>query len=80
MPDVRSRLTKCFQIVFPDLPVSEIPNARQETVPAWDSVAAITLLNVIEDEFQIEMDLEIAADLYSYERICEYLAPVVNAA
>ena len=80
MDEVQSRLTKCFETVFPDLPESEIPNARQDTVAGWDSVAGITLLNVIEEEFQIEMDLELAAELDSYERICEHLKQTVSAA
>lgn len=80
MDEVQSRVTKCFQIVFPDLPVSEIPKANQESVAGWDSVAGITLLNVMEEEFQIEIDLELAAELDSYEHICEYLASVVSAA
>ncbi len=80
MDEVQNRLTKCFQIVFPDLPPSEISNARQESVAAWDSVASITLLNVIEEEFQIEIDLELVAELDSYERVRQYLTPVVNAA
>lgn len=80
MDEVQNRLTKCFQIVFPDLPPSEIPKARQESVAAWDSVASITLLNVIEEEFQIEIDLELVAELDSYERVRQYLTPVVNAA
>lgn len=80
MDEVQNRLTKCFQIVFPDLPASEVPKARQESVPAWDSVAGITLLNVIEEEFEIEIDLELAAELDSYERVREYVTPIVNAA
>jgi acyl carrier protein len=57
MDDVSTRLIKCFETVFPDMAESEITIATQDTVGAWDSVAAITLLNVIEDEFQITMDL-----------------------
>jgi acyl carrier protein len=79
MDEIHNRLTKCFQIVFPELPDSSIATASQSSVPEWDSVAAITLLNVIEDEFQITMDLEMAADLDSFERIEEYLQGKVSA-
>jgi acyl carrier protein len=58
----------------------QIPNASQSSVAAWDSIAAITLLNVIEDEFQISMDLELAGDLDSFSKIYEYLkTTAVNA-
>lgn len=79
MDEIQKRLIKCFQIVFPDLPDAEIPAASQSSVPEWDSVAAITLLNVIEDEFQITMDLEMAADLDSFRRIEEFLQDQLSA-
>jgi acyl carrier protein len=79
MDDVSTRLIKCFETVFPDMAESEITIATQDTVGAWDSVAAITLLNVIEDEFQITMDLDMAAELDSFQKIQNHLAASVNA-
>ncbi len=80
MDETRTRLIKCFETVFPDMPEAEIPNASQGSVAAWDSIAAITLLNVIEDEFQIALDLELAGELDSFSKIYEYLkTTTVNA-
>ena len=80
MDDIKTRLIKCFEAVFPDMPEGEIPSATQSTVPAWDSIAAITLLNVMEDEFQITMDLELVGDLDSFASVYEYLKKTtVNA-
>lgn len=73
MDTIQSRLTGCFATVFPSMAPEEIPAATQATVEAWDSIAAITLVNVIEEEFGIQMDLEALADLDSFERIREYL-------
>lgn len=73
MPTTKDRLLKCFEIVFPRLERSEIPEASQAKVPAWDSIAAITLVNVIEDEFEFTMDLEALPDLNSFERILAYI-------
>ena len=77
MDEIKARLTKCFETVFPDLPADQIPQATQNSVPNWDSIAAITLLNVIEDEFQITMDLELAGELDSFPKIYEYLKTTV---
>jgi acyl carrier protein len=63
----------CFQAVFPDLPAAEIPVGTQASVASWDSVAAITLVNVIEDEFGIQVDFDLLAELDSFDRIHEYL-------
>jgi len=74
MDNLRDRLVRCFETVFPDMPESEIATASQQTLSNWDSVAAITLANVIEDEFAFQLDFEDLADLDSFERIQAYLA------
>ena len=80
MDETRARLIKCFETVFPDMPAEEIPNATQSSVAGWDSIAAITLINVIEEEFQITLDLEMAGELDSFSKILEYLrTTAVNA-
>ncbi len=73
MDEIRPKLIECFQTVFPTLSVAEIPNVSQSSWALWDSVAAITLVNVVEEEFGIEMDLEQVGDLDSFARIHEYL-------
>ena len=73
MDDVKPKLIECFQIVFPDLKEKDIATASQETVAEWDSVAAITLVNVIEEQFGIEMDLDHVADLDSFDKVLAYL-------
>lgn len=80
MDELKDRLIKCFQIVFPDLPEAELPHLTQATAQAWDSVAAITLLNVLEDEFAIEMDLDQVANLDSFEKIYASLQERLEAA
>ena len=74
MDHIALRLTNCFHTVFPDLPEAEIPAASQASVAAWDSIAAITMVNVIEEEFGIEMDFDRLADLDSFNHIHDYLS------
>jgi len=73
MTSTTNRLTNCFQTVFSDLRETEILNASQSSAGSWDSIGAITLMNVIEDEFGIQMDFDRLAELDSFERIQEYL-------
>lgn len=73
MDETRQRLVNCFQVVFPDMPQEQISTASTATVGNWDSVAAITLMNVIEDEFGMEMDLDDLADLDSFDKLHAYL-------
>ena len=73
MDETRQRLTKCFQLVFAELPQDAIAGASTGTVAAWDSLAALTLMNVVEEEFAVEIDLEELANLDSFERFYSYL-------
>jgi acyl carrier protein len=73
MTDPKPRLMQCFRTVFPDLTDAQIPTASQDTVPSWDSVASITLINVIEDEFGITIDLERIAEFNSFEALHRYM-------
>lgn len=79
MDAIATRLTNCFQIVFPDLAPPEIPAASQSSLAAWDSTAAITLVNVIEDEFAVQIDFDRLADLDSFAKIHAYLSQEVPA-
>jgi acyl carrier protein len=80
MDETRERLTKCFEVVFPDLPRAAITGASTATLETWDSVAAITLMNVIEDEFGLEIDLDDLASLDSFENLHSYLQKRLQAA
>jgi len=71
--DVTDRLTNCFRVVFPSLSDASITTASTATVPAWDSLAAITLLQVVQEEFNLEIDLERLGELSSFEAFSEYL-------
>ena len=73
MDNSETRLVKVFEAVFPDLSPDQIPSASQDTVQNWDSVAAITLMNLIEEEFSIQMDFEDLGDLTSFEKILAYV-------
>jgi acyl carrier protein len=73
MDDIKQRLTNCFATVFPELSEEEIHRASQASISNWDSVASITLVNVIEEEFGIQIDFEAVADLVSFDLVLDYL-------
>jgi len=73
MTDIESRVSACFQNVFPDVPAGDLPKAAQATVAAWDSVAHVTLLSAIAEEFQIELDDESFESLVSYPLILDFV-------
>lgn len=74
MDDVQDKLSRCFTALFPGLRAEDIPLASQENVPEWDSLAAITMMRMIEEEFEVQLDFEELENLTSFEGICEYLS------
>ena len=73
MDDVRTRLVRCFTAVFPELTPAEIERASHHTVAAWDSVANVTLLTVVEEEFEVSIPLDDLDTLGSFELLLDYL-------
>jgi acyl carrier protein len=67
MTDVHARLTKCFNAVFPNLGPSEIATATIHSVEGWDSLATVTLMTVVEEEFDTAIEPEELADLLSFD-------------
>jgi acyl carrier protein len=74
MNDLRERLIKCFAAVLPQLTAEEIPLAAPTRVEGWDSLATITLVSVIEEEFAIQIDPEDIEHLASFDLVLNYLA------
>ena len=73
MNTARERLAKCFVAVFPELKFEEVQFASTLTVKSWDSVAAVTLVSTIEEEFGIEINPDALEELVSFERVLAYL-------
>jgi acyl carrier protein len=84
MSEQEDRLVRCFASVFPSLSPEQIYTASTESVEAWDSLAAVTLIAVIQEEFGVDFDLPDLSELTSFEAFRTYLAgksgaqPVAN--
>jgi acyl carrier protein len=73
MSDTRTRLLKCFSAVFSDLPETDIPRASATTVAGWDSLASITLLSVLEEEFALQINPEELEHLQSFQSVLDFV-------
>jgi len=73
MDDVAARLTQCFLAVFPGLDPVQVSSASVDTVKKWDSVAHVTLLSVIGEEFGLEVDFEQFEGANSFQAILDRL-------
>ena len=59
--------------VFPDLAEGDVTRASPASLPQWDSVAHVTLLSAIAEEFQFELDEESFESLASYLLIVDFV-------
>ena len=74
MDNIEQQLEKLFRTVFPDVPSECVRQASAHSVKSWDSVTAITLLTLIEEEFGIQIDFQGDIDrLTSFISIADYL-------
>jgi acyl carrier protein len=73
MHDLDARLARCFTSVFPDLTPEQVQMASVESVGGWDSLAAVTLLAVIQEEFGVQVGLSDVSELVSYQAIQNYI-------
>ena len=73
MNEVRMSLLRCFSSVFPDMPMTKLEAASALTLPEWDSLATVTLIAVLEEEFHVSIPLEDIEELLSFENCLKYL-------
>ena len=73
MDNVSRKAAACFRAVFPDLKAEDLPGANTKTVAAWDSVAQVTLLSSLSEEFGVDFDVEDFEKLDSYSLIVSHL-------
>jgi acyl carrier protein len=67
-PGIEQRLSTIFRAAF-NLEGDAVQRASRDTIATWDSIAAMTLAALIEEEFGQTFDLEEAAEWSSYEQV-----------
>lgn len=79
MVDVEARLARCFCAVFPTLTAETAAEARLGSVEGWDSIATITLVNLVEEEFGVDVDPSDLDRMVSYESVLAYVRAATSS-
>jgi len=74
LTDLDIRLTRCFAGAFPDLRETQIPSATVDNTASWDSMGALTLAALIEEEFGVTFGDDVIGSLRSYAAVRAELA------
>jgi len=72
--DLDTRLSNCFFSAFPELRPAKVESASTEDTPSWDSMGALTLAALIEEEFGVRFTDDVLPALKSYKLIRAELA------
>lgn len=78
MDEKEMRLAECFLTVFPDLTTDMIPQASSTSLQGWDSVAMVTLLAVVEEEFGVTIEIDDPGRFASFKEILTFLREHVD--
>ena len=78
MSEMETRLQKCFAGVFPGLTSEEIHAATADS-GIWDSLSTVTLVAVVQEEFGIEIDPDVLAQLTSFDAFRDHLSRLSQA-
>ena len=73
MTNISTRVDQCFLNVFPGLEAKDLAGASQAGLQEWDSVAHVTLLSAIGEEFQIDVEDEAFESLTSYALVVDFV-------
>lgn len=80
MSNVEERLKECFSTVFPNLSSDEILRSSAVSVATWDSLATVTLVSIIEEEFGVTIAPEEYEYIASFDLVNQCLkSKTVNA-
>jgi acyl carrier protein len=71
--DVHGRLVRCFSSVFPVLTEEQIQGADVASLAYFDSLTAVTLVAVINEDFGVEMDQDILLKLGTFQAVQHHL-------
>ena len=74
MNDISARLERCFASVFPQLTPEEIQQASTKSVSKWDSLASITLISLVCEEFGVELNMDDFEQFTSFQSLKDYLS------
>ena len=73
MSELDSRLSRCLATIFPDLSEENINACDMSVVITADSLAAVTLLALLEEEFGVALDIEELLTLRTFAAIRDRL-------
>lgn len=74
MSSIEERLLSVFQAAFPTASVDELRHADATTLDDWDSMATLTVISLVQEEFDVDIEPDEAVELLSFKKLEEFLS------
>lgn len=71
--EVFEKLTEVFIDVFDDEDITINDSTTSSDIEGWDSLAHITLIGVVEDEFGIKFDMDTLSDMKNVGKMVDLI-------
>lgn len=68
----KEKYDEAFKSIF-EITDEQLPGLQYQGIPTWDSIGHMSLINEIEEAFDISMETEDIVDFSSYEKGMELL-------
>ena len=77
MDEVDEKLLQCMSVVFPDVAPEQLTQLDQDVHAEWDSIAHATLVALLSESFDLELDFEVFSQATTYARLREVVRALV---
>lgn len=77
MTELRQRLVNCFSTLFPNISPDRLIAATPDSIAGWDSTNHFLLLQIVEEEFGLQISEETGGQLLSFGEFEAYLSAKV---
>jgi acyl carrier protein len=71
--ELETRLSRCFSLIFPSLTEEEIRESDVARLIDVDSLAAVTLVALIHEQFAVNLDMDDLQSLGSFRAVWQYV-------
>ena len=65
--DIVTRMRVCFKSVFPNLSDEQVATATRENIRTWDSQMTLTIVMLVEEEFNLWIGERAASEIKSFD-------------
>jgi acyl carrier protein len=76
--ELDDRLFRCISSIFPNVRIGNVDELDVAGLMDMDSLAAVTLVSVLEEEFGVTVDAETLAKLGTFQAIRQYVCENVS--